>query len=274
MICEGSIGKCDVYVPYRKALQECLPPKTVCPETEVRSSLQDMLNISGTRLVLMLILHYGWTPEDVRNLMLTMAWGFDSSAGHNNPHQKCQDKTLESKSLQASLLVTSVTIIELTSLDTGKTWLNRTPQNIRFCHTMRISMEKKSSDAIKNEFDRVEKEKTPLVPYEFKTKDDSDVKIGFYVEHTLFDGKVVNELVGNSSTLRCPMGFKMNKDYKVSGSPCRAHEEKFLKFGPTLLHAELEMYGQLLKLGYLMKIAHSGKESQEQKGNNDFLKLS
>ncbi|KAJ8677987.1 hypothetical protein QAD02_013774 [Eretmocerus hayati] len=103
-----------------KALQECLPPKTVSTETEVRSSLQDMLNqphanISGMRLVLMLILHHGWTPEDVRNLMLTVAWGFDSSAGHNNSHQKCQDKTLESKSPQTSLLVTSVTIVELAS---------------------------------------------------------------------------------------------------------------------------------------------------------------
>ncbi|KAJ8686116.1 hypothetical protein QAD02_021910 [Eretmocerus hayati] len=100
MIFEGSIGKYDVYVPCRKALQECLPPKTVSTETEIRSSLQDMLNISGMRLVLMLILHYGWTPEDVRNLMLTVAWVFDSPAGHNNPHQKCQDKTVESKVLK------------------------------------------------------------------------------------------------------------------------------------------------------------------------------
>ncbi|KAJ8671420.1 hypothetical protein QAD02_002679 [Eretmocerus hayati] len=146
------------YDAMRKALQECLPPKTVSTETEVRSSLQDMLNISGMRLVLMLILHYGWTPEDVRNLMLTVARGFDSSDGHNNPHQKCRDKTLESKSPQTSLLVTSVTIIELASLDTGKNWLNPTSQSIRFCRTLRMSMEKESSDAIRNEFDRVERE--------------------------------------------------------------------------------------------------------------------
>ncbi|KAJ8671274.1 hypothetical protein QAD02_002533 [Eretmocerus hayati] len=232
------------YDAMSKALQECLPPKTVSTQTKVRSSLQDMLNISGMRLVLMLILHYDWTPEDVRDLMLTVAWGFDSSAGHNNPHQKCQDKTLESKSPQTSLLVTSVTIIEFTSLDTGKTWLNPTTQSIRFCRTLWMLMEKESSDAMKNEFDRVEKVKTSLVPYEFKTKDDSDVKISFLVERTLFDGRVVNELVENFSTLTCPMCFKTNKDYKVSGSPCRAHEEKFLKFSPTLLHAELKMYEQ------------------------------
>ncbi|KAJ8685053.1 hypothetical protein QAD02_020846 [Eretmocerus hayati] len=207
------------YDAMRKALQECLPPETVSTETEVRSSLQDMLNISGMSLVLMLILHYGWTPEDVRNLMLTVVWGFDSLAGLNNPHQKCQDKTLESKSPQTSLLVTSVTIIELASLDTGKTWLNPTPQSIRFCRTLRMSMEKESSDAIKNVFDRVDKETTSLVPYQFITKDDSDVRISFHVEHTIFDGKVVNELVGSSSTLRCPMCFKTNEDCKVSGSP-------------------------------------------------------
>ncbi|KAJ8686117.1 hypothetical protein QAD02_021911 [Eretmocerus hayati] len=136
-----------------------------------------------------------------------------------------------------------------------------------------MSMEKESSDAIRSEFDRVEEEETSLVPCEFKTKDDLDVKISFHVEHTLFDGKVVNELVGNSSTLRCPMCFKTNKDYKVFGSPCQAHEEKFLKFGPTLLHAELKMYEQLLKLGYLMNIAYSEKKNQEEKVN-DFMKLS
>ncbi|KAJ8676904.1 hypothetical protein QAD02_012691 [Eretmocerus hayati] len=196
-----------------KALQECLPPKTVFTEPEVRSILQDMLNISGM-----------------------------SSAGHNNPHQKCQNKTLESKSPQTSLLVTSVTIIESTSLDTGKTWLNPTPQSIRFCRTLRMSMEEESSGAIRNEFDRVEKQKTSLVPYEFRTKDDSDVRLSFHVEHTLFDGEVANELVENSSTFGCPMCFEKNKDYKVSGSHCQAHKGKFLKFGSTLLHAELKMY--------------------------------
>ncbi|KAJ8672301.1 hypothetical protein QAD02_003560 [Eretmocerus hayati] len=79
-------------------------------------------------------------------------------------------KTLESKSPQTSLLVTSVTIIELTSLDTGRTLLNPTPQNRRFCRTLRMSMEKESSDAIRNEFDCVEKGKTSLVPYDSKPR--------------------------------------------------------------------------------------------------------
>ncbi|KAJ8672438.1 hypothetical protein QAD02_003697 [Eretmocerus hayati] len=136
-----------------------------------------------------------------------------------------------------------------------------------------MSMEEETSGAIENEFDRVEDEKTSFVPYDFKTKENSDAKMSFHVEHTLFDGKMVNEFVGNSSTLRCPICFKTNKSYQALASPCRAQEESFLKFDLTFSHAELKMHEQLLKLSYLMKIARSGKKSQKQNGN-DSLELS
>lgn len=100
------------YRSIRQAKLECLPANyIVVSEVEIAVSMQSMLNKSAERLCEAVA--SDWDQEHLDNLALTVTVGFDSSSGHTNAHQKCENSANDSSNSQQSLLVTNMLIAKL-----------------------------------------------------------------------------------------------------------------------------------------------------------------
>ena len=68
---------------------ECEPLKINKSEVQVVVPLQDLLNKTVERLSNAVARE--WNKEVLLNLEILVTTGFDSSSGHINPHQKCEN---------------------------------------------------------------------------------------------------------------------------------------------------------------------------------------
>lgn len=122
------------YPTIQEAMSECKPININYSEVEVQVPLQDMLNKTVERLCEALA--DDWSCEELRNVELYVAVGFDSSANHLNPHQCYASDINRNTNSQQSLLVTSCIIQKLQGAN-ERSWVNPTPQSIRFCRPLR-----------------------------------------------------------------------------------------------------------------------------------------
>jgi hypothetical protein len=72
-----------------------------------------------------------WSCEELLDVKLYVTCGFDSSAGHLNPHQNYANTNNINHDAQQSLLVTSCIIQKLAGSN-NSAWINPTPQSTRF----------------------------------------------------------------------------------------------------------------------------------------------
>ena len=173
-------------------MMECLPSNYFATEVEVIVSLQNMLNKTSERLCddIAIDLGIGY----LQKLELVATLGFDSSSGHTYPNQKCKNPENESTSVQQSLFVSSIIIISLRISISNNTWINPTPQSVRFSRPLRITG-KETQEASKNEFNRLNKEISDPRSYQFVMSDSRNVKVKYRIFQTLFDDKCINPIV-------------------------------------------------------------------------------
>lgn len=193
-----------------------------------------------------------WGDDAVQDLVLHESCGSDSSSGHTNTQQKCDDPENEGDEPMQSLLVTSVNIIALASkADGSKKWLNPTPHSVRLCQTLSIDLEKETTDTICRKYELLSSEVNNLQSHEFQVVNGNNtwatVRATFQVDLCLFDGKCANAISGNKNSAACPMctqtDFTQSMDDYVAAAD-------ILKLGPTLLNAEIEMFEHFLQLAY------------------------
>lgn len=239
-----------------KAMEECQPSNYRMTEIEVSVSLQDMLNKTAERLCEAVALE--WDIRDLQKLKLVVTLGFDSSSGHTNPHQTYANSENEDSSAQQSLFVTSMIVIAL-QCSTSNAWLNPTPQSVRFCRPLRIAFEKENDIITKREFNRLNEEIKNLFSHSFTMSNSKNVKVTFNVYQTLFDGKCVNTIVGNSATTRCPMCLRTSHQFNNFDDDF-APIMSSLKYGLGLLHCEIKCFEHLLHISY--RLCLGGDESE------------
>lgn len=183
---------------------ECQPESYKISESEVLVPLQEMLNKTAERLCNAVALE--WDEQNLRNLELITTLGFDSSSGHTNLHQHCENAENEDPNTQQSLFVSSVVLIKLKSCVSDEcSWINPTPQSVRFCRPLRIATQKEDDLTIILEHNRLNKEINGLIPHKFKLENGKIVKVKCSVSQTLFDGKCINTIMGNKASSRCPI---------------------------------------------------------------------
>lgn len=112
-----------------KVKAQCRPCLYII-ETEmcVQVSFQMMLNKSVERLVNGV--GSDWTSDDLNNLVLVCAYGFDSSSGFVNPHQRFSDMENVTLKTELSLFASTFIISALITTTEKKMWVNPTPQSI------------------------------------------------------------------------------------------------------------------------------------------------
>lgn len=246
---------CSIYPSYRiigLAKKECLVPKVIEEDDEITVDLQTILDKSVERLCNTVT--QDWDIYSLVNLEMTVTLGFDSSANHLNPHQKSSNQADDINSAQQSLFVSSFNIIQIVSTyDENCVWLNPTPQSIRFNRPLRMCFGKEDDAAIKKEIKRLNNEIKGLKKYKFKLDNGKSVTVKYYVNTTMFDGKCVNSIVGNTATCRCPMCLKTSHQFgnlKEDFTP----NENSLYFGLGLLHCEIKAFEHLLHLSYRLPL--------------------
>lgn len=143
-------------------------------------------------------------------------------------------------------------------------WLNPTPQSYRFCRPIRIVFEKETEEAIINEYNRLKSEIESLVSHNFVMSNKKKAKVKFIISTTMFDGKCVNAIVGNASTIRCPMCLESSHSFNNFQKEFTANESS-LKLGIGLLHVQIKTFEHLLQLSYKQSVK-SWNITKAQKG--------
>ncbi|CAH0552999.1 unnamed protein product [Brassicogethes aeneus] len=242
---------CPIYPCYdivHQAMDECMPKNIKVSEIEVMVPLQEILNKSTERLCESVALN--WSEEALYKLKLIITLGFDSSSGHVNPHQKCKNSENESSNPQQSLFVSSLILIQLRNVDFDKvSWLNPTPQSVRFCRPLQIALEKEDEEATLKEHFRLKKEIEQLLPYRFKMSNGKSARVQYDIYETLLDGKCLNTIVKNKASSRCPICLRTAHQFSNLADNFTASEAN-LKYGLGLLHCEIKVFEHFLGLGY------------------------
>lgn len=134
-----------------------------------------------------------------------------------------------------------------------KSWINPTPQSYRFCRPLRICHEKEDSENIRTEYVRLNKEIRRLNNHRFTLSNGIKAKASFKVFTTMFDGKCVNAITNNMSTIKCPICLQSSNEFgkdDVDFTPVEGN----LRFGIGLLHSEIKTFEHLLRLSYRLEV--------------------
>ena len=248
--------KTYIYPAYefvKKEMAKCMPKNVSLSEVEVSVPLQDILNKSAERLCERICTD--WSEYDLLNLELITTVDFDSSSGHTNPHQRYENIENTNKNAQESLFVSSMIVIKLRSTVSSQySWINPTPQSYRFCRPLKLAMKKENRDVIISEHNLLSTSIRLLLPHRFKLQNGKSVKVKYHVSQTLYDGKCVNEITGNTATSRCPMCKKSVHDFGNLNDTFKVKRESNLKYGLGLLHCEIKSYEHLIHIGYRLTI--------------------
>lgn len=247
----------QVYPPYHHIEEEkksCLAGLefTVQTESTCQITMQSLLNKSAKRLIESVDQEESISDAKLKNCVLYVSYGFDSSSGHKNAHQEFENegnKTLDShQSLFASVLV----ILALKHNDEF-IWINETPQSVRYCRPLRLSFESETSQVTKRERDRLRAEVNALIPHNFNLNG-KDVEVSFNVDLTLLDGKALNNVLDNDATTRCPICLLTMKNFNSDEAYNTDIPEQRLKHGLGLLHCEIKVFEWLLHLSYKLNL--------------------
>lgn len=233
-----------------KAKKDCLLHKFItATESEVKVAFQASLDKTSDRLLHSLKDRFSATE---RNFVLSVAYGFDGSSGHKNPHQIFENEVNFTDEMFQTMFATTYTIISLTCTDTGTEWMNPSPQSTRFCRPLRLALEKEvsgSGGTIVEEKNRLYAEVENFVPFQTAVEG-KDVIITYDANLTTIDGKDLNAILGNSSTLRCPLCELTMHQYAHDVNVKYDLDSNKYAHGLGLLHCYIRTIDFLLQLSY------------------------
>lgn len=230
-----------------KVKAQCRPCLYII-ETEmcVQVSFQMMLNKSVERLVNGV--GSDWTSDDLNNLVLVCAYGFDSSSGFVNPHQRFSDMENVTLKTELSLFASTFIISALITTTEKKMWVNPTPQSIRFCRPLRLAIEKETEHSIMREKNRLQNEVEELYPHSFSLPNGKSVSVNFDPYFTMIDGKCLNVISDNAATTRCPVCYISMDHFNKAVDWNSVVPTSSLKHGIANLHCEIKAMELLIKL--------------------------
>lgn len=127
-------------------------------------------------------------------------------------------------------------------------WINPTPQSTRFCRPLRLAIEKETVETIMAEKERLGQQVNELHPHFFTLTNGKEVTVKFKVYFTMIDGKILNAVLDNGATTRCPVCKltmdNFNSEYDWNSKVPTSH----LQHGIANLHCEIKALEQLIKL--------------------------
>lgn len=252
-----TIGLPPIYPSYNiidQQKKKCLEGLKIEEQSEItyRASLQSLLNKSSERLLQSIDDDVNISEEKLQDCEFFISYGFDSSSGHKNTHQRFEnDENITYESHQH--LFASVLVLLAIKNGNEYLWMNSTPQSTRFCRPIRLSYEKETTETTQREHNRLKGEISTLVPHNFVINEKS-VSIKYNLELTLLDGKALNNVLDNDATARCPICELTMKYFNTERAYSNDVPEDHLKHGLGLLHCEIKAFEFFLHLSYRSKL--------------------
>lgn len=107
---------------------------------------------------------------------------------------------------------------------------------------------KETIEIIRQKFEQLKKQIDELKNHSFEFKG-VQVTVEFKVFHTLFDGKCVNAILNNDSSVTCAFCWITSSKFNKTKQPNVISEEA-LSLGLATLHGEIKSFEHLLHLSY------------------------
>lgn len=181
------------------------------------------------------------------SFILISKWGCDGSSGHSTYKQK-----YESNSATDEFLFV-FTFVPLRLLN-GETvlWQNPRPSSTMYCHPIKFSFAKETTEFTVSETNKVFEEIKELLPT-LCTFEGSQISVKHDLVFTMIDGKVCNALTETSSAQKCYICgvTPKNMNDESRDFPCNPDR---LGFGLSTLHAWIRSFECLLHISYRLDI--------------------
>lgn len=232
------------YKKVTSAKKEAVPSNIKVTEVSVEVKLQDLMDHTAKRLIQSL-------PEEEAVLLpdrltLINKWGCDGSSGQSAYKQTIS--TNDATITDANMFMASVVPLRLRS-EISEHWKNPRPSSVHFCRPIFFQYAKESSEIIKSTVNDIKKQISELKPSVIQMKNGKTVLIDYEFFLTMIDGKVLNVITDTSSTLKCAICKKSQKDFQNLDD---SSDEQNYEYGISPLHARIRCMEFILKLAYII----------------------
>lgn len=222
--------------------KDAVPSNVKVTEVSAEVKLQDLMDHTAKRLIQSL------TEEETvllpDRLTLINKWGCDGSSGQSAYKQTIL--TNDTTITDANMFMASVVPLRLRS-EMSEHWKNPRPSSVHFCRPILFQYAKESSEIIKSTVNDIKKQISELQPCVLEMKNGKTVLIDYEFFLTMIDGKVLNVITDTSSTLKCAICKKTQKDFQNFDD---SSEEENYEYGISPLHARIRCMEFILKLAY------------------------
>ena len=133
-------------------------------------------------------------------------------------------------------------------------WTNSSPGGTKFLRPIRILFAKESATLTVSEYSRIESQIPLSILHEVIL--DSELKnihVDLKYQYSMCDGKVINALVGNNATSRCPVCRKTSKHFMGDTPRPAALVDDARLMTISVLHTHIRALEFFLQLGYKVK---------------------
>lgn len=244
-----SLGN-DIYPSYHRVLEAkkaCYPSDIVCTERSAMVPLQSLLDHTARRLL------ESRSSEEIAamplELTLATKWGCDGSSGHSEYQQKFSDETLS----DASIFLSTIVPLELTSSDGMIVWGNPKPSSTWYCRPLRFEFTKETNEVILAEVARTRTEIEELIPSEVVVTG-KKIRIRHKLILSMIDGKIAQILSGQTAMTNCCVCGASPKDMNNLGAISKREVSmEALKLGLSPLHARIKSMECFLHISYRLE---------------------
>lgn len=267
----------DVIPPYksvREQKQQCIPVGLEVSATKAHVSLQNMVNHTSQRIVMLKeekIDSIMSTTEHL-NLKLIIKWGFDGSSGQSRYNQQIDNATFS----DANLFAVTLTPLILETNDSMTIWKNQCTSSVRFCRPIILEFVKESKELnVQTKLD-VEKEIEDLEATLIFLPNGKTISVTYEFHLSMVDGKVVAHVTNTKSFQSCTCcgatPSQMNQLDNFSNGKF-APNPSSLNYGISPLHCWIRFFDLILHIAYRMSIKKWQMRTEHDKNALKFRKL-
>lgn len=248
----------NIYPPYNLVLEakrKVYPPNLIITDLTAKIPLQDLLNHTISRLVLVQAEVFERVSNITTHVDVFYKWGLDGSGGHSIYKQNFSNN---SEYTDSHIILCTIVPLEISNQDTnGKTiyWKNLSPSSTRYCRPISFKLKKETTETIKDEYEEIQKQISLLQPTIITTSDDRQLVFKHVPVCTMIDGKTCNVLTDTLSSQACNVCNVTSKNVNnlpmVLQLPCNVHT---YKYGISVLHAYLRFYELFLHVAYRLEL--------------------
>lgn len=249
----------DIFPAYEKILkckEDCRPLKITVTETSASVSLEDLLNHTIGRIVLLqedvLFNVFTSTSQNCITTTMILSYGFDGSSGQSLYKQTFANFCGNDSSIFATTLIP----LRLISNDNIVIWNNPTPQSVRFCRPIKLEYVKETKDHVLKEKQNLDDQIQHLDMLVFNVRNFT-LKVKCHLCMTLIDGKTLATLTNTKSSQACqicgatPADFLKISDFRsVKFMP----KSDSLQYGISPLHCWIRFLECILHIAYRIEL--------------------